>query len=59
MYQAPNEIANISGVIELKDKMFSDLEQWAGACFTALTTLTDKSDEEKNIPRREKAILGS
>lgn len=54
---SPNEFANIRGVIELKDQMFSDLEERAGACFDALTELKKKSDEEKKLAGKEIALL--
>lgn len=39
--ETPNEVANMSGVIDQKGKMFSDLEMRAGECFTALTKLEE------------------
>lgn len=55
--KSPNEVANISGVVELKDRMFSDLEMRAGECFTALTALEETSAHQKEISSREIASL--
>lgn len=57
MVRTPNEVANMRGVIEQKDKLFSDLEKRAGECFTALAALEEKSGEEKDIACREIAVL--
>lgn len=57
MAKTPFEVANMSGVIEAKDQMFSDLEKRAGECFTALTTLEEKTDEERTIAQSETAAL--
>ncbi|MCJ1465128.1 MHC class II transactivator [Pseudocyphellaria aurata] len=53
----PNEVANIRGVIELKDKMFSELELRAGECLTELIKLEDINDREKQTALREIACL--
>lgn len=55
--QSPNEVANIKGVIELKNKMFSDLEKRAGECFNLLTSLQEKSVQEKKTASQEIAAL--
>lgn len=55
--ETPNEVANMSGVIDQKDKMFSDLEMRAGECFTALTKLEEQRSQEGKIARREMASL--
>ena len=55
--QTPEEVANIRGVIELKDQMFLDLEIRAGECFTALTELEGIRAEEKETAAREIASL--
>lgn len=57
MAKSPDEVANIGGVIELKNKIFSNLEKRAGECSIALATLEKKSDEDKNIALREAAAL--
>lgn len=55
--ETPSEVANMSGVIDQKDKMFSDLEMRAGECFTALTTLEEQRSQEEKIARHEIASL--
>lgn len=55
--QTPNEVANMSGVIEQKDKMFSVLEMRAGECFTALAKSEEQRSQEKKIACREIASL--
>lgn len=55
--KSPNEVANISGVAELKDRMFSDLEMRAGGCFTALTALEGTSAQQRELSSREIASL--
>lgn len=57
MARTPNEVANMGGVIEQKDKMFSDLEKRAGECYTALAALEEKSGVEKEIAGQEMAVL--
>lgn len=55
--QSPNEVANIRGVIELKDKMYSDLTVTAGELLTALTKLEENSARERKIACRKVAKL--
>lgn len=55
--QSPNEVANIRGVIELKDKMYSDLTMTAGELFTALTKLEESITQERKIACRKVAKL--
>lgn len=55
--KTPNEVANIKGVIDLKDSMFSTLQMRAGQIFTSLTALEKGSGEEKDVARREIATL--
>lgn len=57
MDKTPNEVANMSGVIAQKDKLFSDLENRAGECLTALIKLKEKRGEEKTSAGREIATL--
>lgn len=54
---SPNEVANLKGVIELKDKMFSDLEERANECFNNLTELNKSSNEDKELAGKEIAML--
>ncbi|MCJ1262330.1 hypothetical protein MMC22_002200 [Lobaria immixta] len=55
--ETPSEVANMSSVIDQKDKMFSDLEMRAGECFTALTKLEEQRSQEEKIARHEIASL--
>ena len=55
--KTPNEVADIRGVVELKDKTFSDLEQRAGECFSALTAMEGLRAEEQKVATREIASL--
>lgn len=50
--KSPNEVANISGVIEQKDKLFSDLENRAGECLTALDDLEERRGEGPSLVER-------
>lgn len=53
----PQELANVRGVIELKDQMLSDAEKRAKDCFDALTELRESSDHDKALAAREIARL--
>lgn len=53
----PNEVANDRGVLELKDKMFIELELLAGESLTALIELEDINDRERETALRETAFL--
>lgn len=55
--QSPNEVANIRGVIELKDHMLSVSESRASETLSALTQLLTTSGQEKVIATREIAEL--
>ncbi|MCJ1465127.1 hypothetical protein MMC07_003743 [Pseudocyphellaria aurata] len=55
--QSPNEIANLSGVIALKDKMFSDVDRRAKESSLALHNLEKKSDMDRRLARQETVVL--
>lgn len=55
--KSPNEVTDIRGVVELKDKTFSDLEQRAGECLSALTAVEGVRAEENKVASREIASL--
>lgn len=55
--QSPNEVANIRGVIELKDRMFFDLERKANEYFTALIESKENSSKAKQLAEKEIASL--
>ena len=54
---SPNEVSNIKGVIELKDKMFSDLEERARECFNNFTELKKSSGADKALADKEIVTL--
>ena len=53
----PNEVANISGVIELKDQMLSDAERTATECVDALKELRETSNLERVLAAKKIAML--
>ena len=53
LQQSPNEVTNIRGVIELKDRMFSDLEGKASECFAALIALKENSSKDRQLAEKE------
>ncbi|MCJ1465126.1 Myosin-9 [Pseudocyphellaria aurata] len=55
--QTPNEVANTRGIIELKDKMFADANERARECSAALKALEAKSLKDRDIVRKEIALL--
>lgn len=55
--QSPNEVANIKGVIELKDRMFYDLERKASEYFIALMESKENSSKAKQLAEKETASL--
>lgn len=57
LLSSPNEFANVRGVLEQKDRIFSDLEKKAGEYFDALVELKKSSEEEKELAWKEIAML--
>lgn len=57
LLSSPNEFANVRGVLEQKDRIFSDLEKKAGEYFDALVELKKSSEEEKELAWKETAML--
>lgn len=53
LQQSPNEVANIRGVIELKDRMYSDLEGKASECFATLIALKENSSRDRQLAEKE------
>lgn len=51
--QSPNAVANVSGVVELKDRMYSDLERRAGECFTTFIALNESSNRDRQLAEKE------